>query len=93
MLIAHTVSSDPSAFLYAGNFVSSDTQYPTGSWLPESVKALLGVDTKLQNIVYTHAHWVGTNVCDVRESVCGMASVRYSWKQLLFLSVHLHQQI
>ncbi|CAM9331751.1 unnamed protein product, partial [Laminaria digitata] len=32
-------------------------QYPTSSWLPESVDALLAAGTKLKYIVYTHAHW------------------------------------
>lgn len=41
-----------------GSFVSSTTKYPTSSWLPESVGALLAEGTKLEYIVYTHAHWV-----------------------------------
>ncbi|CAM9795943.1 unnamed protein product, partial [Laminaria digitata] len=40
-----------------GAFVSSTTKYPTSSWLPESVGALLAEGTKLKYIVYTHAHW------------------------------------
>ena len=38
--------------------MSSATEYPTSSWLPESVAALLAAGTKLKYIVYTHAHWV-----------------------------------
>lgn len=33
-------------------------RYPSGSWLPESVKSLLGEKTELKYIVYTHGHWV-----------------------------------
>lgn len=40
-----------------GSFVSSTTRYPTSSWLPQSVGALLAEGTKLKYIVYTHVHW------------------------------------
>lgn len=42
----------------AGAFVSSSGEFPTGSWLGESVKALLSEDTKLKYVVITHSHWV-----------------------------------
>lgn len=42
-------------FFSSGSFVSSSGVYPTGSWLGESVKALLGDGTKLKYIVYTRS--------------------------------------
>lgn len=44
-----------------GSFVSSSGVYPTGSWLGESVKALLGDGTKLKYIVYTRS--LGSHGC------------------------------
>ncbi|CAM9242475.1 unnamed protein product [Scytosiphon promiscuus] len=40
-----------------GSFTSSTTPFPTSSWLPESMKALLAEGTKLKYMVYTHSHW------------------------------------
>ncbi|CAN0190058.1 unnamed protein product, partial [Discosporangium mesarthrocarpum] len=31
--------------------------FPTSSWIPESIKAIIGADTKLKYIVYSHVHW------------------------------------
>ena len=44
----------------SGNVISIATQYPTSSWLPEYVGALLAEGTKLKYIVYIRAHRVST---------------------------------
>eukprot|EP00903_Cladosiphon_okamuranus_P019583 g18011.t1 len=40
-----------------GSFTSSTTPFPSSSWLPESIKALLAEGTKLKYLVFSHAHW------------------------------------
>lgn len=52
----------------SGSFVTSTTRYPTSSWLPESVDALLAEGTKLKYIVYTHSHWVSATLFLYRAS-------------------------
>ena len=43
---------------FVGGFVSSRNEFPTGTWLSESIEAILSPGTKLKYIVYTHSHWV-----------------------------------
>lgn len=45
-------------FYATGGFVSSALEFPTGTWLSESIEAILAPSTKLKYIVYTHSHWV-----------------------------------
>ncbi|CAM9874646.1 unnamed protein product, partial [Choristocarpus tenellus] len=40
-----------------GSFVKSSDVYPTDSWIPESIHALIGEGTRLKTIVYSHTHW------------------------------------
>eukprot|EP00903_Cladosiphon_okamuranus_P012976 g12110.t1 len=40
-----------------GGFVSSALEFPTGTWLSESIEAILAPGTKLKYIVYSHSHW------------------------------------
>eukprot|EP00752_Nemacystus_decipiens_P002140 g2039.t1 len=52
--------SDGEAALFdapEGGFVSSALEFPTGTWLSESIEAILAPGTKLTYIVYTHSHW------------------------------------
>ena len=58
-----------------GNFVSSSTQYPTSSWLPESVASLLAEGTKLKYIVYTHAHWVSVTCSPLVDTALWYSSI------------------
>lgn len=44
----------------AGSFVKSTDEagVPTSTYLIETIEALLGKETKLKYIVYSHSHWV-----------------------------------
>ncbi|CAB1110556.1 unnamed protein product [Ectocarpus sp. CCAP 1310/34] len=49
-------------YLETGSFVSSASEFPTATWLSESIEAILAPGTKLKYILYTHSHWdhIGT---------------------------------